>query len=185
MGIFNLFNKEPAISRTDLIWINYAAKLNGTRDYLSKNKTDLCVAWFEETHRGFTRFLNEENHMNIGISMAGSLRLYDLGGKNAVFLEHYPLYKKEADLLSNYKPASVCFMNSLDDALFQIFGGNIAALMRGMGLGEEEYIENSMVTSSVIKAQKKVEKKIREDFYVRSGQEWIDRYRSYYQHHQR
>ena len=46
--------------------------------------------------------------------------------------------------------------------------------------GEEDFIENDMVSNAVIKAQKKVEKRIRDDFYARSGQEWIETYRTYH-----
>jgi hypothetical protein len=185
MGIFSLFNKNSVVPRTDLVWITSAAKLKGTLDYLAKNSADLCVAWFEETHRVFNRYLIEENNIHIEIKMAESLRLYDLNNKTAVFLEHHPVYTKEAGLLSDNKPANVCFMNSLDDTIFQLFGGNIANLMRSMGLEDDQYIENSLVSTSVIKAQKKLEKNIREDFHARSGEEWMDRYRTYYQQHMR
>lgn len=180
MGIFSLFSKTGSVPRTDLIWITAAAKLKGTPACLGNNRPDLCIAWFEETERTYNRILNEENQMNIGIKMAGSLRSFDCSGKTAVFLEHYPLYSREAALIEDYRPARVCFMNSLDDPLFQLFGGNIASLMRSLGLGEEEFIENDMVSNAVIKAQKKVEKRIRDDFYARSGQEWIETYRTYH-----
>jgi len=185
MGIFDVFNKISAVPRTDLVWITSAAKQKGAVDYLTKNRPDLCVAWFEQTQRTFNRHLNEENHLNIEIKLAGSMRLYDLNNKTAVFLEHYPVYSKEANLLSEYRPAHVCFLNSLDDPLFQLFGGNIASLMRGLGLGEDEYIENDMVRNAVMKAQKKLEKKFRDDFYARSGEEWMEMFRTYHQQHLR
>jgi hypothetical protein len=181
MGIFDVFNKISAVPRTDLVWITSAAKQKGALDYLTKNRPDLCLAWFEQTQRTFNRHLNEENHMNIEIKLAGSMRLFDLNKKTAVFLEHYPVYSKEANLLSEYRPDHVCFLNSLDDSIFQLFGGNVASLMRGLGLGEDEYIENDMVGNAVMKAQKKLEKKFRDDFYARSGEEWMEMYRTYHQ----
>ncbi len=183
MGIFNLLNKNPVIPRTDLVWATQAGKLKGTRDYLKKNRADLCVAWFAETHRAFSRGLNEENGMNIEIRMADSLRLYDLNNKTAVFLEHYPVFTKEENLLLNNKPAEVCFMNSLDDILFQIFRGNIAKMMAAMGLKEDEYIESGMVTGTIMKAQKKMERQVRQDFNARSAQEWMNSYGTYYRQH--
>ncbi len=184
MGIMDLFNRDAAIQRIDLVWLHRAAKLKGAVDYLAKNKTDLCVAWFEETQLIFNRFF-EENHINIPIRMADSLRLYDLNGKTAVFLEHYPVYSREANLLSTNKPAQVCFMNSLDDTFFRLFGGKIEKLMRAMGVGEDENIESPMISATVIRAQKKLEKKVRDDFHARSGEEWMERYRTYWQHHLR
>lgn len=179
MGIFDLFKKTGPVPRTDLVWITAAAKLKWAPDYLTKDRPDLCIAWFEETRQAFNRRLNEDNRMNIEIQLAGSLGAFDCKGRTAFFLEHYPLYSREADLLVKCMPARVCFMNSLDDPLFQLFGGNIASLMRSLGLGEEEFVENDMVSNAVMKAQKKTEKKIRHDFHARSGREWIDAYRTY------
>jgi hypothetical protein len=183
MGIFSLFNKKPIVPRTDLVWLTSAAKCKGILDYLKKNRIDLCVAWFEETQRAFNRYLNEENHMNIEIKMAESLRLYDLNNKTAVFLEHYPLYTREANLLSDNKPENVCFMNSLDDTFFQLYRGNMTKLMQSMGLEEDQYIEDGLVSKAVIQAQKRLDKKIRDDFHARSAEEWMDRFRTYYQQH--
>jgi hypothetical protein len=184
MGIFSL-SGNSAVQRTDLVWLTQAAKLKGTLDYLAKNRTDMCIAWFEETYRAYKQFVNEENQVTIEITLAESLAPYHLNDKNAVFLEHYPLYAKEANLLSEMKAANVCFMNSLDDAIFQLFGGNIAQMMRGMGLEEGQYIENKMVSSAVMRAQKKVEKNNRDVFYARSGSEWLEQYRTFSQQRRR
>ena len=185
MGKFNLFNKNSLVPRTDLVWLTSAEKLRGTRDYLAKNKTDLCVAWFEETHRLFNRYLNEENHINIEIKMVETLRLYDLNNKTAVFLEHYPGYNREENLLSDNKPAHVCFMSSLDDTFFQLFRGYMDKLVRNMGLEEGQCIEHRMVSNAVIKAQKGLDKQIPNDFNARSGEEWMNRFRTYYEQHKR
>jgi hypothetical protein len=53
--------------------------------------------------------------------------VFDLNKKTAVFLEHYPVYSKEANLLSEYRPDRVCFLNSLDDPILQLFGGKSQA----------------------------------------------------------
>ncbi len=184
MRILELFNRDAAIPRIDLVWLNRAAKLKGAVNYLAQNRTDLCVAWFEETQLIFNRCF-EENHITIPIKMADSLGLYDLNKKITVFLEHYPLYSREAHVLSKNKPQSICFMNSLDDTFFRLFGGKIEKLMRAMGIGEDENIESPMISATVIRAQKKIEKKACDDFHARSGEEWMERYRTYCQHHLR
>lgn len=180
MGIFNLFKKNTSVPRIDLVWLASAAKYKGTLDHLKQNRTDLCVAWFEETQQAFNRYLNEENHLGIDIKMAESLSMYDLNNKNIVFLEHYPVYTREENLLSTYRPSHVCFMNSLEDTLFLLFKGKINTVMQAMGLEQDQYIESDMVSNAVIKAQKKLEKSIPSDFNVHSAKEWMDRYRSHY-----
>jgi hypothetical protein len=181
MSIFSLFNQNAVVPRTDLVWINRDAKLKGTLDYLSKNRADLCVSWFEETQSRFKHWLNEENHLNIEIKMAEFLVPYHLDNKCVIFLEHNPVYSGEAKLLSEIKASQLCFLNSLDDPLFQIFGDSIAKLMRSLGIAEDQYIEHKMVSKAVINAQKKVEKNIRDIFYARSGAEWLQQYRIFYQ----
>ncbi len=181
MGIFNLFKKNTSVPRVDLVWLTSEAKLKGTLDYLKQNRTDLCVAWFVETQQAFNRHVNEENHMNIEIKMAESLRMYDLNNKSAVFLEHYPAYTREENLLATNRPSHICFMNSPEDTLFLLFEGKIRSIMQAMGVEQDQYIESDMVSSAVIKAQKKIEKRIPNDFNVRSSREWMDRFRAHYE----
>lgn len=181
MGIFNLFSKNDVMPRTDLVWINQNAKIKGTLDYLSKDRADLCIAWFEETHSKFKHWLNDENHLNIEIKMAESLVPYHLDNKCVFFLEHNPVYSREANLLSEIKASRICFLNSLDDPLFQIFGDSIAQLMRSLEIAEDQYIEHKMVSKAIINAQKKVEKNIRDVFYARSGADWLKQYKLFYQ----
>ncbi len=55
-------------------------------------------------------------------------------------------------------PGSSQFFVSLEDNLMRLFGsGRIASLMDRMGLKEGEVIQHSMITSSIERAQKKVE----------------------------
>ena len=181
MGIFNLFGKKSASPRTDIIWMTSKAMLNGCIKFLTENKPDMYIAWFEDTAEKFNRFLNEENNMNITIKIATSLQPYHLDNKKILILEHYPLYSKEDYLLTGNKPLKIYFINSLDDTIFQIFGGNIAQVMKSMGLEENDSIENSLLSKSIVNAQKRLEKKVPDDFYARTGEEWLYNYRTYFQ----
>jgi len=176
MGIFSIFSKNSEAPRTDRVWMTSATKLKGCMDYLKENRPDLCIAWFEDTYKMFNRYLNEENNMNIEIRMAAPMHTHQLENRRVVFLEHYPLYKKEAHLLSEKNAAGICFMNALDNTIFQLFGGNIEKMMRGMGVEENDYIESGLVSKSIISAQKRLEKNVPNDFYARSGSEWLQNY---------
>ncbi len=177
MGFFGLFNKNAYVARVDLLWLTPAVKLKGTLAYLDSTMTDLCVAWFEETYQAFTRYLNEEHRMNMDIRIADSITQNEIRNRKVVFLEHYPLYTKETKLISGCNPASIAFMNSLEDVLFCIFGGNMENVMRSLGLGENDFVENAMISKSIIRAQRRLEKGIRNEFNARSAAEWLSWYR--------
>lgn len=179
VGIFSLFSKNSSAPRTDIIWMTEHAMLNNCIKFISENKADKYIAWFEDTYEKFNRFFNDENNMNISITMARSLQPYHIDGKNLIFLEHYPLYSKEAFLLTGNKPGKIIFLNSLDDTIFQLFAGNIKKLITALGLGENEYMEHQLISKSIVKAQKRLDKKVKDDFYVRSGEDWLNQYRIY------
>ena len=180
MSILSMFNINPAATRIDHVWLTDAAMMKGIIKHLSENKTDLCIAWFEDTREKFNRFLNTENHMNMQITMAESLTPQSLDNRIVVFLEHYPLHAKESALLSGKKAAKIFFMSSLEDVIFQLFGGNIAGMMRSMGLPEDEFIESGLVSSAITRAQKRLQKKVKNDFHARSGAEWMHWYKIQY-----
>ena len=176
MGLSDIFIRRPAAPRADLVWITRDAMLKCTLKFISGNKTDICVAWFDDTRERMHRFLNEENSVKIEIKSASSLQPYHLERKRVLFFEHYPLYTRESRLLSGCNAAGITFMSSFDDIILRMFGGNISGLMRRLGLEEDQYIESPMVSRAIIRAQKKLEKKVRDDFYVRSGEEWMNSY---------
>jgi len=181
MGIFSFFGNKSMAPKTDIIWITDKAMLNGCIKFFPEYKADMYIAWFDDTAEKFSRFLNEENNMNISIKTTKNLQSYQLDNKKIIFLEHYPLYSKEDNLLRSSSPVNVCFINSLDDGIFQIFRSNIANLMRTLGLDENEYIENPLVSKSIVNAQKRLEKKVKDDFYARSSEEWFYNYRINFQ----
>ncbi len=175
MAFFDFF-RSSEVSRTDLVWQNMEAKRKGCLDFLKNNKFDLCIAWFEETLDLFKHFLNEENGLNIEIVLGKSLFPYSLEKKTVLFLEHYPLFSKEQNILSSKSIQRVCFMNSLDDAVLKIFGGNISQMMKTMGMSENECLEHKLISKSIIRAQKKLEKIVHRDYPSKSGDEWMNHY---------
>lgn len=179
MGLFSLLRGGGSVPRTDIVWQTGESKLRGFIDHLSKNRADLYIAWFEDTREMFAGSLPA----GTTITMAKSLQPYMLDSKHVVFLEHYPLYSRESVLLNGSRPLSVVFMNSLEDALFRLFAGNIAAVMKKLGMDENEQLESSLITGAIKNTQKRIDKKVRDDFYVRSGNEWVERYRTEYGKH--
>ena len=177
MGIFNLF-KSSSAPRNDMVWQTHEAKLEGCLKMLTAKPVDICLAWFEDTRDKFDRFLNTEHQRDIKIVMAKSLFNDYLDNKSVLFLEHYPLYSKEANLLAGKNVHEVWFLSSLGDPIFKLFGDNLLSLMQKLGMGENECIEHNMVSKSILNAQKKLEKEVWSDFSATSGDDWLRQFRS-------
>jgi len=178
MGLFNVFKGNKTFPRTDFTWQTKQAKLQGCADFLSKNKVDLCVAWFEDTYNMYQSVINKGMQRNTKIELAKTLFPYSLDNKVVLFLEHYPLYSKEDNLIGKAKPTKVYFVNSLDDSLLMLFSGNIGEMMKKMGMKDDECLEHKMISSSIVKAQKKVEKEVWSDYSAKSGDDWIRQFRA-------
>jgi hypothetical protein len=172
MGLFDFFKKSP-VKRSDMVYQTREAKMAGCLQFIKYNKPDICIAWFDETFEQYNHLLNTENLLGIEIKMAKALFPYSLETKNVVFLEHYPLFSKEDNLLAGKKSGNVWFFSSFDDAVLKVFGSNISSVMKRMGMAEDECIEHPMISKSIINAQKKMESKSRYDFQAKSGDEWI------------
>lgn len=61
-----------------------------------------------------------------------------------------------------FKNSTITFYISLEDPLMQIFNSDrIMGIMKGLGIDENDAIEHQMISKSIVKAQKKLAKKIR------------------------
>jgi hypothetical protein len=173
MGLFNVFKGSKTFPRTDMVYQTYETKAKGCVDFLKNNKIDICVAWFENTYKQYSQLFDSKPGLNTKISMANTLFPFSLDNKNILFLEHYPLFSKEDNLLGKSKANKVWFINSLEDPIMKIFGVNISKMMEALGLGKDEFIEHKLVAKSIVNAQKKLEKGIWTDFHAKSGDDWI------------
>jgi hypothetical protein len=178
MGLFNAFKGSKSTPRIDMVYQTIEAKAKGCLEFLANNKIDLCVAWFENTRNEFTNLFESKPGLNIKISMATTLFPFSLDNKNVLFLEHYPLFSKEDNLLGKSRANNVWFINSLEDPIMKIFGVNISKMMEALGLGKDEFIEHKLVAKSIVNAQKKLEKGILTDFFAKSGDEWLKQFQA-------
>ena len=99
MGILDFFSVKSAFPRTDIVWINRDAMYKNCAGFISEYRPDICIAWFTDAAERFNRLLNNEKKMNIQIKTAETLQTYHLDNKTVLFLEHYPLYSREDQLL--------------------------------------------------------------------------------------
>jgi hypothetical protein len=177
MSLFGFF-KSSLVPRIDLVWTNKEAKLKGTFEFLQKQPIDIIFAWFEETRDYFSKSIKEKYDKELEIVLAQKIFPGNLQDKRILFLEHYPVFSKEQNLLADKGIQNLWFINSLEDPILSVFKGNIGQVMKTMGLDENECLEHGLISKSIVSAQKKIEKKLRRDFHAKSGDDWIRQYTS-------
>lgn len=175
--MFNFFGKkEDAVKTTDIIWMSDTAKWNGIIEAWKKNPSLMIICWFENTIQALQTIFTKETTAEISLYMPRNINTSQLTGKQIIFAEHHPLKKKEQEVFSKWQLKEVVIHSSLDEPLFQHFGGErIIDLMRKMGMQENESVQHAMISSSIKNAQEKIEKKMIADFSANSQQEWIAR----------
>lgn len=176
--MFGLFSKkEKPVPVTDLIWINDAAKKAGLIQLLSQKPGAVLLAWFADTATVVEAFLQTKGLQQV-VYLQRQLHGSTTTGKEVIILEHYPLFKKEQELLRSLNATAITVISSLEDPLLLQFGGErISNLMRTLGVNEEEAISHKMITSSLVNAQQKLDKEITTELLASSAEEWFTRNR--------
>ena len=95
---------------TDLIWINDAGKKAGLLELLDQKPSAVLCTWFSATAIDFENFL-ETKKPGHTIYSQRELHTSITNGKELIFLEHYPLFKKEQELFRSLNAASITVIN--------------------------------------------------------------------------
>ncbi|TGM03461.1 hypothetical protein EHQ76_09615 [Leptospira barantonii] len=171
--MFDFLKRQPSVPITDEVWISQDSKLEKCKRLLRKNDSYLFVFWFEDSLEKFQTALDlGKNSPNL--AYAYELSVVDLASRTPIFCEHHPLRKTEQDLFLSLKFKEVTVFSSLDEPLFQKFGGEkVAELMKQLGVAGNS-ISHSWVTASIRRAQEKIAAKISIEQRTRSSQdEWF------------
>ncbi len=177
---FNLFGKkekdQPSGIFTDKTYISTTAKMNACADLAKKDPATVFITWFPETTRKFKTFFEQHGIAQNRIMEARQTRAALLADKTAVFAEHYPLHSKEIELIKNWTQDHFIVFSAMDEPLFKHFGSEkMIPLMKILGMKEEESIEHSMVSRSIIKGQGKIAAKVDFELTANSQAEWMER----------
>ncbi|MBC7849744.1 MAG: hypothetical protein H7Y31_08410 [Chitinophagaceae bacterium] len=174
--LFNLFSRaEPTPTITDFIWMTRAAKHRGAIDLIKKHPTTIVAAWFNQT---INEFQQDATTVIPGFTVRNMRQLVSpmVSNKTVIVLEHYPLRKKELAVWQQWKAERIFVLSSLEDPLFQFFGGDkIVDLMRKMGMQENESVEHALVSKALVNAQQKLDKTTINESTANSQEEWFTR----------
>jgi len=175
--LFSLFQKKKTvIIFTDKTYISSAARKNACVALARENENILFIAWFAQTAKEFRETFTHNQLPENRIIEVRNLHSAKINNYTPVFLEHFPLYAKEEELVKNWDVKKLDVYNSLDEPLFKYFGGDkIIALMKQMGIKEEEVIEHSLISKSIRNGQENLAKKINFEQSASSQKEWIEK----------
>ena len=173
--MFNFFKKSsPKIKVVDKVWMSPEAKWKACSQMQSENPDCLFVAWFTDTSDEGTPWINAEFEGKPTFCLADDPAVGRAQGRTIIFVEHHPLVSKEQKLFQTLGLEEVTVLSSLSEPLFQHFGGtDVIALMKQLGMKDDDVIEHSMASSSISKAQKKIEKTIKVERSARTLSEWF------------
>jgi hypothetical protein len=173
--MFNFFRKKEAgIPVTDRVWLTTTAKLNACAEALTKNQSLIFIAWFPQTITDTGEYFKQRSQPVPEMYLAREFHRGYAAGKSLLFLEHYPLAAKEDEFFKNAGLTEALVFSSLDEPLFTFFGGDrIAAVVRNLGLPEEDPVEHSLVSKSIRNAQENIAKKISVEQSAFSAADWF------------
>ena len=176
--MFNFLKKREtdSVKIQDKVWMNELSKFEFLCDEIKKHNDTLYVFWFDETLSKAELLLSKEIRTALPFITAREITSSAVAGRKIIFAEHYPLAQKEKDLFLKLHLKETQIWSSLDEPLFQHFGGEkIVAMMKKLGIKENEAVEHKMLTKSIQNAQQKIETKVLLEQSAASQKEWIER----------
>mgnify|MGYP003546834439 CR=1 FL=1 len=175
--MFNFFRKRsdgPQV--TDAVFISTAAKYQVMLDEWEKNKSIIYIFWFDDSLNEATTYFSTATTEEVVLLLARQITFQQLSGKIPVFAEHYPLETKEQSFYEKMNLKQVKVYSALNEPLYKQFGADkIVELMRKLGMKEDEAIEHNMISTSIKKAQKKIEKNIVFEQTAHSQSDWLQK----------
>ncbi len=176
--LFNLFGKKDETSENhvfiDRAYVTTAAKMSACAELAKKEPNHVFICWFADTAVTFKAFFGQQGLDENRITEAHFLHGAKLENKTPVFVEHYPLHTKESELIKNWGCTNILVYSAMDEPLFKHFGSEkLVPLMKMLGMKEDEVIEHSMVSKSIIKGQEKIAQQVTLEQSAASQEEWM------------
>ncbi len=185
----NLFKKNnQEITVTDIIWKNDYAKFKSFVSLIDANNTIVFIYYFDETKQKITQLV-ETLQLNYATDQYSQspvyiwhaeyiLKLDALKWASTVyFLEHHPSFQHEQKIVhylnQTLQIKDIIFHISLEDDLLHYFDvQKITPILIQMGF-DEEPLQHTLISSAIVKAQKKIDDKNPAPTPTNSSKEWF------------
>ncbi len=154
--LFNLFGnskqESPERKFTDKVYISTEAKMNACLQLFREQSGTVFIAWVTTTAKNFKDLFQQHGEDASCIIEARIIHTGKLSNHAPVFIEHYPLQEKELALIENWEEIKITVYSAMDEPLFKHLGSDkMIPLIKLLGMNENESIEHSYVTQSIIK----------------------------------
>jgi len=174
----NLFGKKETEDKDHLFkdraYMSIEAKMKACAALGKENGSVIFIAWFSDTAKKFKDFFAANGLNENRVIEAKYLTAAQLQSHQPVFTEHYPLHSKEEAFVANWQTKNIMVYSAMDEPLFKHFGSEkLIPFMKMMGMKENEVIEHSMVSKSIINGQKKIEEQVIVEQSASSQEEWM------------
>lgn len=178
--LFNLFGKKDDAAGdqvfADRAYVSTAAKMNACAELAKKEPDHLFICWFPETAVRFREFFRQQGLDEDLVLETRHVHTSKLQDKKPIFVEHYPLHAKETELIKNWDKENILVFSALDEPLFKHFGSDkLIPMIKLLGMKEDEAIEHSMVTRSILKGQEKIAELVSLEQPANSQAEWMEK----------
>jgi hypothetical protein len=190
--MFGLFkSKKKEISTIDFIWKNDEVKYNALIKHLKEQDKSILIYYFEDSKNAIEEILTAAsvNYSNEANSFATKVWLMnasaivqksDIGNRTVIFAEHHPSFARENEIKEHLSDKlgiqEITFYTSFDDKLLQLFDSErILQLLEKMGFKDDEVIEHNMISSSIERAQKRIDENLSiHNNNTRQRKDWFD-----------
>jgi len=176
----NLFGKKAPQENDhifkDRAYMSTQAKMDACVTLAKEDASVIFIAWFSETAKQFKNHFSSGGADENRIVEAKYLTPSHLQSHRPVFVEHYPMHSREEQFVEHWKTINIHVYSAMDEPLFKHFGSEkLIPFMKMMGMKENEVIEHSMVSKSIINGQKKIEEHVTVEQSAASQAEWMER----------
>jgi hypothetical protein len=176
----NLFGKKEADNQDHLFkdraYMTTEAKMKACATLAKTDGNIVFIAWFSDTAKQFKDYFSSNGLDEKRVTEARHFSTAQLMTHTPVFVEHYPIHTKEENFVEHWKTKNIIVYSAMDEPLFRHFGSDkLLPLMKMMGMKENEVIEHSMVSKSIISGQKKIEEQVTLEQDAPSQAEWMNR----------
>jgi hypothetical protein len=185
--MFGFFKKKNEIIIRDIIWRSDLYKYKALISDVQKNDKSIIVYYFEDTKIELENIL-KQHQITVSetsaittkawlIKASNLLHKNDVDNRKIIFAEHHPSFITETEITNHLLELGikqVTFFISMEDELMKQFGGDrIIEMMNKLGYKDDEVIEHSMVSSSIQRAQKKIDEQVQFPSNTRNSKDWF------------
>jgi hypothetical protein len=198
MGFLSFLFGEKSPSNVDqgpdMIWLTTAAKYQGVRRELlqksmSRSAAILLISHFSDVHDELNSIVEGyAGEVPVLVVRASDLSSRIAGGFAAdentvidiIVAERHPLLSEDDRVLSSFADDLPCrcrvsYHVSLEDALMNLFAGeSVIAMLRKLGMSDNEAIESRMVQKRVQQAQKKITARVSGNRPAATARQWLE-----------